>query len=65
MNVDQTLAELKTQHASLTEAYQKAKVEGTRADHASARDALAKFRAKYGKVITALDEASTNGATEV
>lgn len=65
MNIDSTLAELKGQHEQLTAAYQDAKVNGTRAQYAEAKKAIADFRAKYGKVIKALDDVSATGTTEV
>ena len=65
MNVDDTLAELKAKHDTLTAAYQDAKVNGSRKAYAEAKAAVAEFRAKYGKVIKALDEVAATGKTEV
>ncbi len=65
MNIDETLGELKAQHDALTAAYQDAKENGTRKAYAEAKEAVSAFRAKYGKVIKALDEASATGKTEV
>jgi hypothetical protein len=65
MDIDSTLADLKAQHDALTEAYQNAKLLGSRKAYAEASDKLTAFRDKYGKVIKALDEVSTTGQTEV
>jgi hypothetical protein len=65
MNIDETLGELKNQHDALTAAYTDAKENGSRKVYAAARDALSAFRAKYGKVIKALDEVAATGKTEV
>ena len=65
MDIDNTLGELKKQHAELTAAYQDAKANGSRKAYAEAKAAVSAFRAKYGKVIKALDEVSATGKTEV
>lgn len=48
-------AELQSQHAALTAAYQHAKEHGTRKEHAEAKAALVQFRADHGHVIKALE----------
>jgi len=65
MDIDNTLAELTAQHETLTAAYQGAKQNGTRAQYAQAKADIAAFRAKYFKVIKALDEVAATGTTEV
>ena len=65
MNIEEYERELKTRHEALTAAYQDAKANGSRKAYAEAKEAVSAFRAKYGKVIKALDEASATGKTEV
>jgi len=65
MDIDKTLADLKGQHDALTSAYQTAKDAGTRAEYAEAKAAVTEFRAKYGKILKALDEVAATGKTEV